>query len=102
MGLLSSHLHLLSICQQRILKVAIASRLFLFSLEYPAQTLLISSLLTRSCVKMAPRKPTATADRAKKKPANETNEVVKRPARGYYKYKNGFLNVTPNGGDLDL
>lgn len=51
---------------------------------------------------MAPRKPTATADRAKKKPANETNEVVKRPARGYYKYKNGFLNVTPNGGDLDL
>lgn len=53
---------------------------------------------------MAPRKLTATADRAKEKPANETNKVVKRPARGYhtFKNKNGFLNVTPKGGEIEM
>jgi hypothetical protein len=50
---------------------------------------------------MVPRKPTATADRAKTKPANETNKF-KRPARGYHKFKNGFLNVTPKGGEIEL
>jgi hypothetical protein len=51
---------------------------------------------------MAPRKPTATADKAKTKPANETNKVVKQPARGYHRYKNGFLNVTPKGEEMEL
>jgi hypothetical protein len=51
---------------------------------------------------MAPRKPTATADRAKKKPVIETNKVVKRPARGYSKYKNGFLNVTPTSKEMEM
>lgn len=53
---------------------------------------------------MAPRKPTATAETSKKKPAKETNKVVKRPARGYhtFKNKNGFLNVTPKGGEIEM
>lgn len=46
---------------------------------------------------MAPRKPAVTAEPAKKRTANEGSKVTKRPARGYRKYKNGLLNVTPKG-----
>jgi hypothetical protein len=51
---------------------------------------------------MAPRKPTVTAETSKKKPVKKTNRVVKRPARGYSKYKNGFLNVTPTSKEMEM
>ncbi|KAJ4343307.1 hypothetical protein N0V87_000529 [Didymella glomerata] len=51
---------------------------------------------------MAPRKPAATAKLPKKHKASESNKVTKRPARGYHKYKNGLLNVTPKGGEREL
>ncbi|KAF1932426.1 uncharacterized protein M421DRAFT_403295 [Didymella exigua CBS 183.55] len=51
---------------------------------------------------MAPRKPTATAKPAKKGIASQSKNVVKRPVRGYHKYKNGLLNVTPKGDEKDL
>ena len=51
---------------------------------------------------MAPRKPTATAKPVKKRTTNESNKVTNRPARGYHKYKNGLLNVTPKGDEKEL
>jgi hypothetical protein len=30
------------------------------------------------------------------------SRVVKRPARGYHRFKNGMLNVTPKGGEKEL
>ncbi|KAJ4992160.1 hypothetical protein SVAN01_02481 [Stagonosporopsis vannaccii] len=51
---------------------------------------------------MAPRKPTTAAKPSGKSPADPNNKVVKRPARGYHKYKNGLLNVTPKGGEVVL
>jgi len=52
---------------------------------------------------MAPRK-TAADDKAPKAPATKksADKVVKRPARGYHKFRNGLLNVTPKGGEKDL
>jgi hypothetical protein len=55
---------------------------------------------------MAPRK-TAAGDKtpkAKKAPAVKKSEdkIVKRPARGYHKFRNGLLNVTPKGGEKEL
>lgn len=45
---------------------------------------------------MASRKPTLPAKPAKKGIATgESNKVVRSPARGYRKYKNGLLDVTP-------
>ncbi|KAI4916532.1 hypothetical protein J4E85_010187 [Alternaria conjuncta] len=45
---------------------------------------------------MAPRK-TAAGDKAPKAPVTKksANKVIKRPARGYHKFRNGLLNVTP-------
>ncbi|CAE7002197.1 hypothetical protein P3342_001556 [Pyrenophora teres f. teres] len=48
-------------------------------------------------LQMAPRKATA-ADKA----TRLKDKVVKRPARGYHKFKNGLLNVTPKGGEKEL
>jgi hypothetical protein len=81
---------------------AAAPHPFIFFLDYSTNTLRPSSLLTKAYIKMAPRKPTANADTSKKKPVNETNRVVKRPARGYSKYKNGFLNVTPTDKEMEM
>ncbi|KAI4684956.1 uncharacterized protein J4E88_004398 [Alternaria novae-zelandiae] len=52
---------------------------------------------------MAPRK-TAAGDKAPKVPAikKSADKVIKRPARGYHKFRNGLLNVTPKGGEKDL
>jgi hypothetical protein len=54
---------------------------------------------------MAPRKTAA----AKKAPAVKKSEVkksedkvVKRPARGFHKFRNGMLNVTPKGAEKEL
>jgi hypothetical protein len=30
------------------------------------------------------------------------DRVVKRPARGFHKFRNGILNVTPKGGEKEL
>ncbi|KAJ8112074.1 hypothetical protein OPT61_g5473 [Boeremia exigua] len=49
---------------------------------------------------MAPRKPTTTAKPARESTASP-NKVVKRPARGYHRYKNGLLNVAPKGGEIE-
>ncbi|KAH6638235.1 hypothetical protein C7974DRAFT_451532 [Boeremia exigua] len=51
---------------------------------------------------MAPRKPATPAKVAKKSLASPNNRIVKRPARGYHKYKNGLLNVTPKGGEMNI
>jgi hypothetical protein len=50
---------------------------------------------------MAPRK---TAAAARKAPAvkNSEDKVVKRPARGFHKFRNGMLNVTPKGAEKQL
>lgn len=53
-------------------------------------------------VNMAPCRPTASAKPANKKPAIDSNKVVKRPARGYHKFKNGLLNATPKGQEVEL
>ncbi|KAH6878871.1 hypothetical protein BKA58DRAFT_466490 [Alternaria rosae] len=52
---------------------------------------------------MAPRK-TATSDKAPKAAVTKktTDKVIKRPARGYHKFRNGLLNVTPKGGEKEL
>jgi len=52
---------------------------------------------------MAPRK-TVAGDKAPKAPVTKktANKVIKRPARGYHKFRNGLLNVTPKGGEKDL
>jgi hypothetical protein len=53
---------------------------------------------------MAPRKPTADkkAQEGTAIKKNEHRRVVKRPARGYHRFKNGMLNVTPKGGKKAL
>ncbi|KAF1840524.1 uncharacterized protein K460DRAFT_411107 [Cucurbitaria berberidis CBS 394.84] len=58
---------------------------------------------------MAPHRPVADerARRAKKVATTSTttkraDKVVKRPARGYHKFRNGMLNVTPKGGEKEL
>ncbi|KAH3914438.1 hypothetical protein HBH56_089250 [Parastagonospora nodorum] len=50
---------------------------------------------------MAPRKP-AAADKAKEPLAVKKSSVVKRPARGFHKFKNGMLNVRPKGDEKAL
>ncbi|KAL1795152.1 hypothetical protein ACET3X_006968 [Alternaria dauci] len=55
---------------------------------------------------MSPRK-TAAGDKipkAKKAFTVKTrdNKVVKRPARGYHKFRNGLLNVAPKGDEKEL
>jgi hypothetical protein len=50
---------------------------------------------------MAPRKP-AAAGKTKEPPAVKKSSVVKRPARGYHKFKNGMLNVRPKGDEKAL
>ncbi|KAI4613174.1 hypothetical protein J4E83_007586 [Alternaria metachromatica] len=52
---------------------------------------------------MAPRK-TAAGDKAPKAPVTKksANKVIKRPARGYHKFRNGLLNVTPKGDEKKL
>ncbi|KAI4683203.1 hypothetical protein J4E81_009332 [Alternaria sp. BMP 2799] len=52
---------------------------------------------------MAPRK-TAAGEKAPQAPATKksADKVIKRPARGYHKFRNGLLNVTPKGGEKEL
>jgi hypothetical protein len=53
---------------------------------------------------MAPRKPPVADTEPKKTPAakQRKDRVVKRPARGYHRFKNGMLNVTPKGSERDV
>jgi hypothetical protein len=54
---------------------------------------------------MAPRKPVVNkeAQRASAtKQGDNDNRVVKRPTRGYHRFKNGILNVTPKGVEKAL
>ena len=54
---------------------------------------------------MAPRKTTTDKVAKTKKAATarkSEDKVVKRPARGYHKFRNGLLNVTLNGGEKEL
>jgi hypothetical protein len=39
-----------------------------------------------------------------KKPTTKNSEdrVVKRPARGFHRFRNGILNVTPKGDEKEL
>jgi hypothetical protein len=49
---------------------------------------------------MAPAKKQA---HQKPKAAKQSNDcVAKRPARGFHRFKNGMLNVTPKGGEREL
>ncbi|KAF7446426.1 hypothetical protein Ptr902_09458 [Pyrenophora tritici-repentis] len=45
---------------------------------------------------MVPRKATAANK------AGSKDKVVKRPARGYHKFKNGLFNVTPKRSEKEL
>jgi hypothetical protein len=52
---------------------------------------------------MAPRKSVADKKAKEATDAKESNDkVVKRPARGFHRFKNGMLNVTPKGQEKDL
>ncbi|KAF3001930.1 hypothetical protein E8E13_006799 [Curvularia kusanoi] len=51
---------------------------------------------------MAPHRPTVPAKPAEEKVKNENNKVAKRPARGYHRHRNGFLNVRPKGREMDI
>jgi hypothetical protein len=42
--------------------------------------------------------PTPKEEVAKK----EDDRVVKRPARGFHRFRSGILNVTPKGGEKEL
>jgi len=44
----------------------------------------------------------AAATSTPKKQAVNTGRVVKRPARGFHRFRNGILNVTPKGGEKEL
>ncbi|KAL6704740.1 hypothetical protein ACN47E_007661 [Coniothyrium glycines] len=56
---------------------------------------------------MTPPRTTAVAERARRAKKRNTKrdtvqKVIKRPARGYHKFRNGLLNVTPKGGEKEL
>jgi hypothetical protein len=56
---------------------------------------------------MAPHAPTIekkrTHDDMESFTDNENqSRAVKRPVRGYHRFKNGTLNVTPKGGEKEL
>ncbi|KAF7671513.1 hypothetical protein GT037_010325 [Alternaria burnsii] len=55
---------------------------------------------------MAPRKTTAGDKIPKAKKASTVkkseDKVIKRPARGYHKFRNGLLNVAPKGDEKEL
>jgi hypothetical protein len=49
------------------------------------------------------RKPTTDATSQNTPAAKKSHHrVVKRPARGYHKFKNGILNVAPKGSEKEL
>jgi hypothetical protein len=54
---------------------------------------------------MAPRKPAAEKEATSTKKATakkSEDKVIKRPARGYHRFRNGLLNVTPKGGEKEM
>lgn len=51
---------------------------------------------------MAPRKSTTSTKSNTKVAPGRQSKVVKRPARGYHKFRNGVLNVAPKGGEIEL
>ncbi|KAF9699607.1 hypothetical protein EKO04_002190 [Ascochyta lentis] len=51
---------------------------------------------------MAPRKPPTSAKPDKKASSTKNSKIVKRPARGYHKFRNGVLNVAPKGSEKEL
>jgi hypothetical protein len=56
---------------------------------------------------MTPHAPTTGKKRAHDdmdSSADNENQgrAVKRPVRGYHRFKNGTLNVTPKGGEKEL
>jgi hypothetical protein len=46
------------------------------------------------------RKAATTSKKGSSKTSN--GAVVKRPARGFHRFRNGILNVTPKGGEMEL
>jgi len=60
----------------------------------------------KSSVAMALRKTTAGDKIPKAKKAStikkSEDKVIKRPARGYHKFRNGLLNVAPKGDEKEL
>ncbi|KAH3989403.1 hypothetical protein HBI25_120030 [Parastagonospora nodorum] len=46
------------------------------------------------------KKAVTTPKKGSSKTSND--RVVKRPARGFHRFRNGILNVTPKGGELEL
>ncbi|KAH4935014.1 hypothetical protein HBI79_080140 [Parastagonospora nodorum] len=46
------------------------------------------------------KKAVTTPKKGSSKTSND--RVVKRPARGFHRFRNGMLNVTPKGGELEL
>ena len=55
---------------------------------------------------MAPRKLAVDDEASNKKIASavkkNNDKVVKRPVRGYHKFRNGLLNVMPKGGEKEM
>lgn len=43
----------------------------------------------------------AASSRPTKQPV-KTGRVVKRPARGFHRFRNGIMNVMPKGGEKEL
>ena len=60
----------------------------------------------KSSVAMALRKTTAGDKIPKAKKAStikkSEDKVIKRPARGYHKFRNDLLNVAPKGDEKEL
>jgi hypothetical protein len=52
---------------------------------------------------MAPCKPTADKKpRALPTVKKSNDRVIKRPARGFHRFRDGTLNMTPKGGEKEL
>jgi hypothetical protein len=51
---------------------------------------------------MAPVKKDKVAAIRKKASVKKSEDRVKRPARGFHRFRSGILNVTPKGGEKEL
>lgn len=43
-----------------------------------------------------------TAEAKKSLPQEREVKTIRRPARGYHKFRNGLLNVTPKGSEKEV
>jgi hypothetical protein len=51
---------------------------------------------------MTPTEGGPTSASNKKAAKKDEDRVVKRPARGYHRFRNGIINVTPKGEEKEL